>query len=152
MNIVLYEPEIPGNTGNIARSCVATESTLHLVGRLGFSLTDKYLKRAGLDYWPHLQIKIHDDWDRFLKTVADPQRIFFYEKDAPKNFWDIQHQSDDYLVFGAETRGFPEFLQQRYANQFYRIPMSGPVRSLNLASTVAVGLYEAIRQLSTVKR
>ena len=147
LNIVLFEPEIPGNTGNIARSCVATESRLHLVGRLGFSLEDKYLKRAGLDYWLHLDITVHERWEHFLKTVPDVSRLFFYEKDAEKLFWDAKHQDGDYLVFGAETRGFPRKITQDYAQQFYRLPMTGKVRSLNLSSTVSAALYQALHQL-----
>ena len=145
MNIVLVEPDIPGNTGNVGRSCVGTESTLHLVGKLGFSLGDKYLKRSGLDYWKRLDLRRHKDWDAFMKSEK-PGSLFFFEKDAGRSIWDARFQTDSYLVFGSETRGFPENLAEKYRSSFYRIPMTGPVRSLNLASAAAVALYEAVRQ------
>src|SRR3989338_6388510 len=108
MNIVLFEPQIPGNTGNIARSCVGTQSTLHLVGKCGFSLNDKYLKRAGLDYWEHLSLKTHRDWDSFLSAIPENAPLFFFEKDAEQNLWDAAFEPESYLVFGSETTGFPE--------------------------------------------
>ena len=150
MNIVLVEPEIPGNTGNVGRSCVGTESTLHLVGRLGFSLDDKYLKRSGLDYWKLIKLKLHKDWNAFMESEK-PDSLFFFEKDARRSIWDARFQPDSYLVFGSETRGFPEKLSEEYRSSFYRIPMTGPVRSLNLASAAAVALYEAVRQTRPVE-
>jgi tRNA (cytidine/uridine-2'-O-)-methyltransferase len=146
MNIVLVEPEIPGNTGNIGRSCVGTGSTLHLVGKLGFSLNDKYLKRSGLDYWQNVDLKLHETWEDFLRTVPDKGLLFFFEKDAPRSFWDANFPKNCYLIFGSETKGFRDFISNEYREQFYRIPMTGPIRSLNLSSTVAVAMYEAVRQ------
>lgn len=148
MNIVLYQPEIPGNTGNIARTCVGSQSTLHLVGKLGFSLSDRYLKRAGLDYWPHLDLKVHADWESFLENLPDDPPLYFFEKDAGRVYWDAEFAPDSYLVFGGETRGFPEELVGRYRDRFYRVPIPGQVRSLNLSTTAGVVLYEAIRQIS----
>jgi len=147
MNVVLYEPDIPGNTGNVGRTCVGTRSTLHLVGKLGFSLADKYLKRAGLDYWQHLDLKVHKDWNAFLGSVSerDP-RFYFFEKDGAKNFWDAKFVPDGYLIFGSETRGFPKEISDGYPEHFYRIPMTGKIRSLNLSASAAVALYEALRQ------
>lgn len=153
MNIVLFEPQIPGNTGNIARTCVGTQTTLHLVGRLGFSLSDRYLKRAGLDYWEKLDLKIHKDWNAFLTfchshTSGNPAPFLFFEKDAEKNLWEAEFEKDSYLIFGSETSGFPQEIQKQYVEHFYKIPMTGPIRSLNLSSSVAVALYEALRQNS----
>ncbi len=148
LNVVLFEPEIPGNTGNIGRSCVATGSKLHLVGKLGFSLSDRYLKRAGLDYWQHLELKTHRGWDEFLAALPEENPSFaFFEKDAPKDLWDASFADGAYLVFGSETRGFSQELLDRYRSLFYKIPMFGPTRSLNLSSAVAVALYEAVRQV-----
>lgn len=147
MNVVLYEPEIPGNTGNVGRTCVGTQTRLHLVGKLGFSLSDKYLKRSGLDYWPKLDLKVHADWDEFAKAVsAAPDQFYFFEKDAEQDLWQTTFQKDSYLVFGSETRGFPEGMRRQYRHRFYKIPMTGPIRSLNLSVAVGVALYEALRQ------
>lgn len=150
MNIVLFEPDIPWNTGNIGRTCVGTQSKLHLVGKLGFSLNDKYLKRAGLDYWKHLNLKVHKNWNDFLEFVGDKKAsLLFFEKDAEKDFWHAKYDRESYLIFGSETRGFPEKIRNDCRHLFYKIPMTGPIRSLNLSSTVAVVMYEAIRQTKT---
>lgn len=147
MNIVLIEPKIPGNTGNIGRSCVGTQSTLHLVGRLGFSLSDKYLKRAGLDYWPRIDLKLHRSWDAFLSTINEKNgNLFFFEKDAERGFWDAEFSEDSFLIFGSETKGFSMEILESHRDRFYKIPMTGAIRSLNLSSAVAVALYEALRQ------
>ncbi len=147
MNVVLYEPEIPGNTGNVGRTCVGTQTRLHLVGKLGFSLSDKYLKRSGLDYWPKLDLKVHANWDEFAAAFpAEPDQFYFFEKDADEHLWQAEFKKDSYLVFGSETRGFPDEMRRRYAHRFFKIPMTGPIRSLNLSAAVAVALYEALRQ------
>ena len=147
MNVVLYEPDIPGNTGNVGRTCVGTQTRLYLVGKLGFSLNDKYLKRSGLDYWPKLDLKVHSNWDEFFSAVsAEPEQFYFFEKDAVETLWQATFKKDSYLIFGSETRGFPEEIRNRYHHRFHKIPMTGPIRSLNLSSAVAVALYEAIRQ------
>ncbi|OGR87314.1 MAG: tRNA (uridine(34)/cytosine(34)/5-carboxymethylaminomethyluridine(34)-2'-O)-methyltransferase TrmL [Elusimicrobia bacterium RIFCSPLOWO2_01_FULL_60_11] len=150
VHVVLVEPEIPGNTGNVGRTCVATGSALHLVGRLGFSLDDKYLKRSGLDYWPNVDLKIHKDWDSFLETLPEDARLYFFEKDGPRNFWDAEFAPESYLVFGSETSGFSKRILEENGDLFIRIPMTGPVRSLNLSSSAAVAVYEALRQMNAV--
>lgn len=146
MNVVLVEPEIPGNTGNVGRSCVGNNCALHLVGKLGFSLSDRYLKRSGLDYWPKLDLRLHKTWEDFLAAIGPDAPLFFFEKDGRRNFWEAEFSENSYLIFGSETKGFREEVSGRFADRFYRIPMSGPIRSLNLSASVAVALYEALRQ------
>jgi Predicted rRNA methylase (SpoU class) len=146
MNIVLINPEIPFNTGNIGRTCVATNSVLHLVGKLGFKLDEKEIRRSGLDYWPKLNYKRHMCFEDFLATVKDPSRLFFFSTKATKNLWDIKFKADDYLVFGSESCGLPKELYKIYKDQLYKIEQPGPVRSLNLSTSAAVCLYEALRQ------
>lgn len=145
MNVVLVEPEIPPNTGNIARLCAATGCTLHLVGPLGFSLEDRYLRRAGLDYWEHVQLRTHDSLASFL-TELGPARRFCFSAKAKRAYTEVVYQWGDYLVFGPETRGLPKELLLEWEADALRIPIFGPVRSLNLSSAVAVVVYEAIRQ------
>ena len=147
MNIVLVEPDIPWNTGNVGRTCVGTACTLHLVGPLGFSLDDKYLKRAGLDYWESLDLKVHKGWSSFLGTVPEKCPLYFFEKDGPRSFWEARFVPEGYLIFGSETRGFPAEITEEHGPSFYKIPMRGPVRSLNLSSAAAIAVYEAIRQI-----
>lgn len=146
-NVVLVEPEIPNNTGNIGRTCVATEAHLHLVGPLGFEISDRQLKRAGLDYWPHLQWTYHENWEAWWSQVTNSSRVFFFSTKAQQPYFSHKFAAGDWLVFGKETRGLPESLLARYATQALTIPMFGPVRSLNLANSVAVTLFEGIRQL-----
>lgn len=147
MNVVLYEPDIPGNTGNVGRSCVATGSTLHLVGRLGFSLDDTYVKRSGLDYWEHVRLVRHESWDTFLASLEPSAELFFFSKKATRNHWQATFKRTAYLVFGCETAGLPPAILERYKDRMYRIPMVvGSVRSLNLSTSVGVALYEALRQ------
>jgi len=129
LHVVLVEPDIPGNTGNVARTCVATQSPLHLVGRLGFSLGDKYLKRAGLDYWPRLALKVHENWENFLGQAEPESRFYFFEKDGKRSFWEIDFKPGSYLIFGSETSGFPREVVQKYGSEFVRIPMRSPPRS-----------------------
>ena len=147
MNVVLYEPDIPWNTGNAGRTCVATGSTLHLVGRLGFSLDEKEIRRSGLDYWDKLTLVQHADWDAFLKSLPAGAGLYLFSKWGKKDLWDASFQPESYLVFGCETSGLPEAIRQRHADQLYRIPMvEESVRSLNLSSSVSIALYEALRQ------
>ncbi len=145
-HIVLIEPEIPPNTGNIGRLCAATGTHLHLVGKLGFSLDDKHMKRAGLDYWP--QVKLHR-WDSFEQLRSDfPQgRFWFASKKAQKIHTEISYNEGDFLVFGKETLGLPDELLEQEKDHCLRIPIFSPaVRSLNLANSAAIILYEALRQ------
>ncbi|MGI6515135.1 MAG: tRNA (uridine(34)/cytosine(34)/5-carboxymethylaminomethyluridine(34)-2'-O)-methyltransferase TrmL [Syntrophomonadaceae bacterium] len=146
MNIVLVEPEIPQNTGNIARTCALTRSTLHLVRPLGFSLEDRYLKRAGLDYWEHVRVV---EWDSFQEIVrANPHRRFYLATTgAHKSYHQVRYEPEDFLVFGKETAGLPADILSMFPESHIRIPMRDLGRSLNLANSVAVILYEALRQL-----
>ena len=146
MEIVLVEPEIPQNTGSVARLCAATRSRLHLVGRLGFSLEDRYLKRAGLDYWPHVDLVVHADWPSFVASRA-PSRLFAFSSHGAESYTRISFRDDDALVFGGESKGLPETLRSELS-PLWRIPIEvGAVRSLNLANAVSIVLYEGLRQL-----
>lgn len=145
MHIVLYEPEIPANTGNIARLCAVTACRLHLIRPLGFFLDDKRLKRAGLDYWDKLDWQVHDSWKDFLVT-GTARRLFFVETGSARLYTDVQYRADDCLVFGSETKGLPPELFSDCPDNHISVPMINP-RSLNLANTVAIVLYEAWRQL-----
>lgn len=146
-HVALVEPEIPQNTGNIGRTCVGTRCDLHLVGQLGFNITDRNLKRAGLDYWQHLSWKHHPTISDWESQIQDRQRVFFVETKTDKSYFDIEYQPGDWFVFGKETTGIPDELLQRNESQIIRIPMFGPIRSLNVATAVTVVLYEAIRQI-----
>jgi len=146
MHVALVEPEIPPNTGSIARLCAATETPLHLIGRLGFSIDDKQLKRAGLDYWPYVDVHRHTDWRAFAAAV--PGRRLGFSARATRPYTAIAFAPGDVLVFGCETRGLPPAIKDELADDLYAIPIASPyVRSLNLATAVAVVLYEARRQL-----
>ena len=145
MHIVLYQPEIPQNTGNIARTCAATGSMLHLVKPLGFSLEDKYLKRAGLDYWRMMEYRVYENFEELLRCYPNA-RMHFLSTKAPKGYTEVSYGPDDFLVFGCETRGLPESLLSRVYDRCVRIPMVPGARSLNLSNSVAIVLYEALRQ------
>jgi len=145
MHIVLVEPEIPGNTGNIARLCAATNSELHLVKPLGFSIEDKYLKRAGLDYWHLVKVHTHENFSEVLELYKD-HRFYFNTTKATQSYSDIEYRADDFFVFGKETAGLPEELLADYPKQCVRIPMVEDARSLNLSNAAAIVLYEALRQ------
>ena len=145
-HIVLIEPEIPPNTGNIARLCGATGTVLHLVGKLGFSIDDKHLKRAGLDYWEAVDVRQWADLEELHEAFPDG-RFWYTSKKAGKTHIQVYYQSGDFLVFGKETFGLPEELLQRNAEQSIRIPISSSiVRSLNLSTAAGIVLYEALRQ------
>lgn len=146
--IVLVEPEIPQNTGNIGRTCVGASCELHLVGPMGFTITDTKVKRAGLDYWPHLSWFYHENYQAWLKTVSNPERVFFIENKVEKTIYEANFQRGDWLVFGQETKGLkPELIQQNLERTCV-IPQTGPVRSLNLATAVAITIYEGFRQVN----
>lgn len=147
-NIVLIEPEIPNNTGNIGRLSLATGSTLHLVKPLGFELDDKRVKRAGLDYWQHLDLVVHESQEDFFSKNNDKEMVFFSSHGA-KNYWDIDYTEDLFLIFGRESVGLPESITTLYADRLYKIPIHSPhIRSINLANAVSVTVYEGLRQLS----
>lgn len=145
LNIVLIEPEIPQNTGNIARTCAATGARLHLVEPMGFKVDDKKLKRAGLDYWYLLDITYYKDIDDFFERNKNGKFYYFSTK-ADKTYADIDYPDNAYLVFGKETKGLPEKLLYDNHDTTVRIPMIGDARSLNLSNAVAVGVYEVLRQ------
>ena len=145
LNIVLVEPEIPQNTGNIARTCAATGAALHLVRPMGFEPDDKKLKRAGLDYWHLLDITYYDDLNDFLEKTKGGSYFFFSTKGTHRHS-DIEYPDNCYLVFGKETRGLPEHLLMQYPEQTLRIPMMDEARSLNLSNSAAIAVYEVLRQ------
>ena len=150
MHVVLLEPEIPQNTGSIARLCAATNTTLHLVAPLGFKIEDRRLKRAGLDYWKYVDIRYHESWGSFLAQHTSDS-ILFFSKKARVSYTQAAFNESDYLVFGPETRGLPQELLTAYHARTYCIPMAGRgVRSLNLANAVSIIVYEALRQLGKV--
>jgi len=147
MHIVLVEPEIPQNTGNIARTCAATGSFLHLIKPLGFSLEDRYLKRAGLDYWSLVKVQEHQNFADLRKTYA-AHTFYYASTKGARRYTDVSYQCNDFLVFGKETKGLPEDLINQNKSFCIRIPMTADTsnRSLNLANAVAVVIYEALRQ------
>ena len=145
--IVLVEPEIPQNTGNIGRTCVAANCELHLVGQLGFEISDAQLKRAGLDYWPHLKWFHHKTYQDWWTQVEDHERVFFTSAFAKKSYTDVKYQKGDWLVFGKETKGLDPAILQAHPDQSLLIPLLGPARGLNLATAVAVVAYEGVRQI-----
>lgn len=147
MHIVLVEPEIPANTGNIVRTCAVTGTKLHLVRPLGFSVEDKYLKRAGLDYWHDVDISYYDSVYEVLERFPESPRFLLTTK-TRQSYTDARFREDSLLIFGKETKGLPEDFRQQYAADCYRIPMLEGARCLNLSNSVAVVLYEALRQLN----
>lgn len=144
LNIVMVEPEIPQNTGNVARTCAATGARLHLVGPMGFRIDDKKLKRAGLDYWHLLDIRYYDNLQEFFAKNSGP--YYYFSTKAPKRHSDVSYPDGCYLVFGKETAGLPEELLHDNPETTVRIPMIPDARSLNLSNSVAIGVYEALRQ------
>lgn len=149
-NIVLVEPEIPPNTGNIARLCGATGTTLHLVGKLGFSTDDKTLKRAGLDYWSEVEIHYWPDLET-LKAAYPNGRFIYTSKKVAKTYVELEFRCGDFIVFGKETKGLPEDLIEANPEMSVRIPIFGKVRSLNLSTSAGIVLYEALRQTGSLE-
>ncbi len=145
LNIVLHEPEIPANTGNIGRTCVATGTRLHLIEPLGFSLSEKALKRAGLDYWPDLDVTVYTDFQDFLNRNPDA-KIYMATTKARNVYTEVSYEPDCFIMFGKESAGIPEEILKEHPDTSVRIPMIGDTRSLNLSNSVAVILYEALRQ------
>jgi tRNA (cytidine/uridine-2'-O-)-methyltransferase len=147
LNIVLHEPEIPQNTGNIARTCVLTNSRLHLIKPLGFQLSDKYLKRAGLDYWKYLDISIYESFDELREKYKD-SAFYYSTTKANKLYNDVTYKKGDFIVFGKETKGLPDSIRDMEPDNLIRVPMvETTTRSLNLSNTVSIVTYEALRQL-----
>ena len=145
LNIVLHEPEIPANTGNIGRTCVATNTRLHLIEPLGFRLDEKYLKRAGMDYWGSLDVTTYIDYADFLERNPGA-KIYMATTKAPKVYTEVSYEPDCYIMFGKESAGIPEEILVQHQEDCVRIPMVGDIRSLNLSNSVSIVLYEALRQ------
>ena len=145
LNIVLFEPEIPANTGNIGRTCVATNTRLHLIEPLGFRLDEKSLKRAGMDYWKDLDVTTYIDFDDFMQKNPNA-KIYMATTKAPNVYTDVVYEPDCYIMFGKESAGIPEEILVHHTEESIRIPMAGEIRSLNLSNSVAIVLYEALRQ------
>jgi tRNA (cytidine/uridine-2'-O-)-methyltransferase len=145
-DVVLHQPEIPNNTGNIGRTCVATGCALDLIHPLGFELSEKACRRAGLDYWPRLCVREHADWDGYLR-VRCPSRLWLFTTKTTRTVFDVQLNRGDALVFGKETRGLPPELLERYPDRLVTLPMAAGERSLNLATAVCAAVYEGVRQL-----
>ena len=146
-NVVLIEPEIPPNTGNIARLCLATQSRLHLVEPLGFSINDRQLRRAGMDYWHQVDVRHWKNLTEFENATRPPTRRFLLTTKAKRRYWEAKFRQGDYLVFGRETKGLPESLLFSDPENCLTIPMAPQARSLNLATSVAIVLFEGVRQL-----
>jgi tRNA (cytidine/uridine-2'-O-)-methyltransferase len=147
LHVVLHQPEIPNNTGNIGRTCIATGCGLHLIRPLGFDTSQKACRRAGLDYWPRLLPTEHDDFDSYLHSVRPPSLWLFTTK-STRPAWDAELRLGDHLVFGRETRGLPDDLLARYPDRLITLPMAPGERSLNLATAVCAAVYEALRQMT----
>ena len=145
LNIVLLEPEMPANTGNIGRTCVATNTRLHLIEPLGFRINDKMLKRAGLDYWDKLDVTVYDNYEDFLEKNPGA-KVYMATTKAPKAYTHVDYEPDCYIMFGKESAGIPENILLDNQERCVRIPMVGDIRSLNLSNSVAIVLYEALRQ------
>lgn len=149
MKIVLFQPQIPPNTGNVVRTCAVSGTDLVLVRPLGFSVTDRWLKRAGLDYWEGVNVKMIDELEEFLTVHPD---FFFFSSHATKLYTAVNYTPESVLVFGSETCGLPKALTDKYPDRCIKIPMQADVRCLNLATSVGIGLYEAIRQVGLPKQ
>ncbi len=148
MHVVLVAPEIPPNTGSIGRLCVASNTPLHLIEPLGFVIDDKHLRRAGLDYWPHLTLHRWPSWPAF-EAGRPPGRLLCFAARAPRAYTELAYRADDLLVFGGESHGLPDAIRAAHADRLYGIPIASPhVRSLNLATAVAIVLFEGLRQLA----
>ncbi len=145
MNIILHEPEIPANTGNIGRTCAATGTGLHLIEPLGFSLSEKHLKRAGMDYWDRLDVTTYVNWEEFCRKHPDA-KIYYATTKAEQVYSEVHYEEDCYIMFGKESAGIPEEILKEHRKSCVRIPMAEEMRSLNLSNSVAVVLYEALRQ------
>jgi tRNA (cytidine/uridine-2'-O-)-methyltransferase len=155
LHVVLYQPEIPPNTGNIGRSCVAIGAKLWLVKPLGFQINEKQLRRAGLDYWPHLEYETVENWAELAARLAAPisaGRMWLFTKTTERLYTEVSYQAGDILLFGSESSGLPPELLSQYAAQTVRLPMRQQVRSLNLSAAAAAALYEAVRQIGPAIR
>lgn len=149
MKIVLVNPDIPWNAGNIGRTCVATGTELVFAGKLGFKLDSKEIRRSGLDYWPALKYSVFPSFEAFLETLGPAPSLLFFSARGAKTIWEAPYRDDSCLVFGSETAGLPLAYYERYADRLYRIPMNSPrMRSLNLSTAAGIALYEGLRRLA----
>lgn len=150
LQIILFEPEIPQNTGNIGRLCAFTGARLHLVGKLGFSMDDRYLRRSGMDYWKHIDLQVHESWEDFSRSPSFPSRIWLFTTHATQSYWDASFTPGDALLFGNEGHGAPDWLHKEIGDP-HRLTLprfnEQPLRSLNLATSVGIAAYEALRQI-----
>lgn len=148
MKVVLVNPDIPWNTGNIGRTCVATDNELVLVGRMGFKISDREIRRSGLDYWQYLKYSIYPDFNDFLKTLSKDENLIFFSSKGRKNLWDAHYTIKSCLIFGSETKGLPLDFYHKYENLLYKIPMfNDKVRSLNLSTCAGIAIYTAIGKI-----
>lgn len=144
MKVVLFQPQIPQNTGNVVRTCSVTGMDLILVGPLGFSISDRWLKRAGLDYWEGVHVKLIDDLEKYLESFDS---FYFFSSHAKKNYRDVPYRADTHLIFGSESSGLPKHFHEKWPDRFIHLPMLPQKRCLNLATSVGIGVYEALRQV-----
>lgn len=147
LNVVLFQPQIPPNTGNIGRSCVSLNSKLYLIEPIGFNIDAKSVRRAGLDYWKHLNLQVMSDWNSMAEHLPG-DRTWFFSRFATRPYTEVDYQRGDFLIFGSETDGLPDHIHQEHADRRLTIPMIGPVRSLNLAVSAGIVMFEAFRQIS----
>lgn len=150
LNVVLFQPEIPHNTGAVGRTCVGLGAKLWLVRPMGFQITDRNLKRAGLDYWQYLDWEIVENWNSLREKLPQWDRYFFFTKKAKYSYLDIHYQAGDVLVYGSETQGFPDSFHQLYADNCLKIPIRPQIRSLNLSVSVGISCFEAMRQIGSL--
>ncbi len=152
LHIVLYQPEIPQNTGNIGRLCAITKSRLHLIHPLGFTITDRQLKRSGMDYWNSLDVHHHNDWENFKNSIVGPKRLWLFSTRGERSFWSADFEDEDGLLFGNESSGSPSFIHDELADTKIIIPQFDPkLRSLNLSTSVGIATYEALRKVTVVE-
>lgn len=149
LHVALYQPEIPWNTGNIGRTCVAAGATLHLIGRLGFELSEKEIRRSGLDYWPKLSLRLHGSLEEFEARLPSGCPLLAFSTKGEKSFWDAPFRPECAVLFGRESSGLPPAVLERHADAVYRIPMRQEARSLNLSTAAALVIYEALRRTGT---
>jgi len=148
LNVVLAHPQIPQNTGNVARTCAATGAALHLIRPMGFELDDSKMKRSGLDYWDKLSVSVYEGFDDFFQKTVDTGEYWFFETVQAQNYCDVQYKNNAYLIFGREDKGLPQEVLQNNHGHCLQIPMRAGLRSLNMSNSVAVGVYEVLRQWS----
>jgi tRNA (cytidine/uridine-2'-O-)-methyltransferase len=151
LKIALLQPQIAPNTGNIGRLCVATGAALHIVRPMGFVLSDKNIRRSGMDYWERLQLTLHDDNDSFFRSLPPAAPFWLFTTKSDRSFWEVEYSPDDCLVFGSETHGIPDAVLQQYPTRTLRIPQTPAERCLNLSTAAGIAIYEALRQITRPK-